>query len=141
MVRRVRLCINTQLAKLCQHTIELDALTQTVLTFLPSKLQAHCLVSSFEKGILVISTDAPTWATELRYFLPTLRDKLRTEAKLYPLITIKLVLYNHPLQTTSFPTPQKALSSTTCNLLQSAASSLQYEPLKEALLRLGRHTL
>ena len=72
------------------EAIKLEELSQLVLCHLPKELQAHCQVGSFKGGKLILLTPQSTWATQLRYFAPELRDLLRTKAKLHQLVSVEV---------------------------------------------------
>ena len=76
------------------EAIKLEDLSHIVLCHLPQELQPHCQVSSFRNGKLILATAQSTWATQLRYFIPELRDILRTKAKLHQLISIEVKIVN-----------------------------------------------
>src|SRR5262245_61124963 len=91
-MRRINRCLNTRLVEICQRNIQLEELNFKLGTYLPPSLQAYCRVGSFNKGSLVIVVNDAAWASQLRYMLPELRDKLRKEAGIYQLSAIKIAI-------------------------------------------------
>lgn len=89
-MRRINRCLNKQLRDICQNVVQLDVLNEKLAAFLPNSLQGSCQVASFNRGCLLICIIKPALATELRYYLPTLRDALRQEGGLYQLLSIKI---------------------------------------------------
>lgn len=91
-MRHITRCLNTQLIEICQQAIKLEELTEIVQRFLPEVLRPHCQVGSFQKGTLNLIVNSSVWGSQLRYILPELRDKLRKEASIYQLVSIKITL-------------------------------------------------
>ncbi len=91
-MKKISRCLNPKLADICRRTIQLSALNELVRQHLPETLKNQCWVGSFNEGTLLLCLDNPVWASELRYFLPELRDALRTTGGLYQLRAIKLSL-------------------------------------------------
>lgn len=83
-------CLNPTLRSVCKKAIELESMTQMVQHYLPQRYHSHCKVNGFSKGCLILSVTNALYAAELRYLLPELRDQLRSGARLYQLITIKI---------------------------------------------------
>src|SRR5580704_16642968 len=88
-MRSISHCINKQLVELCQRSVQLEELSNKINQLLPANLASVCSVGSFNKGCLVLTT-TNVWASQLRYAIPELRDKLRTEADMYQLASIKI---------------------------------------------------
>jgi hypothetical protein len=72
------------------QAIKFEELSAIVTQYIPPDLQAYCQVGSLRAGILILITPDPVWATQLRYMAPELRERLRTEAKLYQIITVQI---------------------------------------------------
>lgn len=89
-MRLISKCLNTKLTQICMQAIKLEEISALVSHYLPVELQAHCQVGSFRAGILNLVTSDPVWATQLRYILPELRERLRSEAKLYQLVSVQI---------------------------------------------------
>jgi len=141
-MRKITQCFNTPLASIYKQASQLDSLTRLVQRHL--KKNEHesvpCTVSRFTSGCLILAVDDPVWAAQLRFELPSLRDKLRQEG-LHQLTSIRINL----LPATPAAKPPKKKSRDACistnakrNIHESAAHC-SYPPLKEALERLSRH--
>lgn len=139
-MRRINRCLNKQILNLCQQTIQLDELNLKLLQFLPANLAEHCRAGSFNKGCLLLVISKPAIATELRYFLPTLRDALRTEAGLYQLSSIKIQInaeqYSQGKSSDNTITKPK-LSANARETVRNAGELCSWPPLKEILFRLA----
>lgn len=89
-IRHISKCLNSKLSQICMEAIKLETLSQVVLAYLPTELQAHCHVGSFRSGKLILIASQPTWATALRYAAPELRNTLRSKAKLHQLVSVEI---------------------------------------------------
>lgn len=142
-MRRINRCLNKQLLNLCQHAVQLDDLNLKLNQLLPQTLREHCRVGNFNKGCLLIVISKPALATELRYFIPTLRDTLRTEAGLYQLTSIKIQIIadQYPQNTSgsSSNLPKPELSSSARTAVHNAGELCSYPPLKDVLFRLANN--
>ncbi len=141
-MRQITQCLNTPLASIYKQASQLESLTRLVQRHLSKhKHEAvPCRVSRFTNGCLVLAVDDPVWATQLRYELPNLRDKLRQEG-LHQLISIRINLL--PATPAAKP-PQKksrdvSISNEAKRNIRESAAHCHYAPLKEALERLSNH--
>lgn len=91
MLKKAINCINPNLVNIYQKSIDVGQLSNKVLPLLPSHLQPHVNVASFEKGTLVLTYKNSSIANELRYLVPELRNALRQKAQLHQLAQIKLI--------------------------------------------------
>ena len=91
-MRPLRQCVNPQLIKICRKSMQMDSLNQIVRNYLPSNLQDHCRLCSYEKGLLTFVTNDAVFASELRFCLSDIRDKLRKEAGFFQLIATKIII-------------------------------------------------
>ncbi len=136
-MRRINRYLNTRIIEICKNTALLEDLNKHLQNFLPLDLKAHCHVGSFNKGCLLIVTSNAEWASQLRYFVPELRDKLRIEAHIYQLTSIKITiaLIKSAELTKSKISP--SLSSSARSTIIGSLENCNYLPLKEALLKLA----
>lgn len=131
-------CLNNNLPELCQHVLKRHALKENLKLYLPDPLSKHCQIGGFVKGCLMIMTEA-CWATELRYHVPALRDKLRTQAGLYQLISIKIIIsMNEQSKPLTQHTNKISLSRSARSIIQTAGDQCTYLPLKNALYQLAK---
>jgi len=141
-MRKINQCFNTPLASIYKQASQLENLTHLVQCHL--KKTEHelvpCHVSRFSSGCLVLAVDDPVWATQLRFELPSLRDKLRQEG-LHQLTSIRINLL--PSLPMAKPPKKKrrnaVISNNAKQNIRESASHCSYAPLKEALERLSKH--
>lgn len=107
-----------------QSTLDVSELNEVLANFLPQPLVAHCRASAFVKGVLIISTTNAAFAYQLKFMLPTLRDKLRHEAKLYSLASIKIKIDSKPV-TKETKTPHTEEKPKKNKSLEDALASLE----------------
>lgn len=141
MMKRIQYCFNSILAEICQNAIAIEGLTQTVLSLLPKEFSKLVQISSWHKGTLTLVASDAGCATRLRYHLPELRNRLRSEAKLYQLASIKIniLMENYTHQTPPAKKSSKKISESSLAHLQKASQSLPEGPLKEALMKLAQY--
>lgn len=137
-MRSISRCLNKQLAEICERSVQLEELSEKITQLLPPNLAAICKVGSFSKGCLILTTTDAVWASQLRYAIPELRDKLRSDFGMYQLSSIKInivepmIEYNKP-KTTQGP----SLTAKAKETIIRESQQCRYEPLKEALLHLA----
>ncbi|CEK11890.1 DUF721 domain-containing protein [Legionella hackeliae] len=137
-MRRINRCLNSQLMEICLNSMELEGLNTLIKSYLPPHIANYCNIGSFVRGSLTLAVSNAAWATELRYNLPELRDRLRKEAGLYQLTGIKLIIED----TKNVLPPTKssktlALTMNSRSVIHCASEQCNYEPLKEALQKLA----
>lgn len=137
-MRSIRQCLNKQLADICQRSMQLEELSSKVAHLLPDNLASGCQVGSFNKGCLVLTTTNAVWASQLRYAIPELRDKLRQQAGMYQLMSIKVNVIE-PVTQYKKPTPQAShsISEQSKASIISESQHCSYQPLKKALMHLA----
>ncbi|HHF7365722.1 TPA: DciA family protein [Legionella bozemanae] len=137
-MRSISRCLNKQLTDLCQRSVQLEELTNKIKLMLPEALANECQVGSFNKGCLLLTTTDAAWASQLRYAIPELRDKLRKEAGMYQLSSIKVTVIEPQIQyEKSRPLQKHELSEKAKAIIISESQSCTYEPLQKALLHLA----
>ena len=141
-MRQINRCLNKQLLDMCQRTMLLDDLNSKLKMYLQPSLHKHCAIGSFNKGCLVITTDNAAWATELRYEIPALRDRLRKDAGLYQLLSIQIKVVEERVHQAKPGKVVKThqLSSTARHTILTAGEECDYQPLKAALFKLAEKT-
>ena len=135
-MRQIRHCLNPKLKSICTQAIELEEFNRMLKSHLPQYLFEQCSVGSFNRGRLVLIASDATWATQLRFYLPELRDKLRKEERLYRLIAIEVVVRTTFSKSTSIIKKRKAISAIAKAQIIREANDFHYPPLKQAFLRL-----
>lgn len=136
-MRRISQCLNVKLEEIFKHTQVIKELDAKLLDYLPKNLRTHFKVGSFKHGYLVLITPDPIWASQLRYYLPELRDKLRKEAGIYQLTTIKInvTAYENPKPTPGHP--PRPISRKAQDTILATSELCEYIPLKSALKQLA----
>lgn len=138
-MRPISYCLNKRLSELYEKVNQLQVLQNLVEKYLPESLKPHCKVGSLNKGCLIITTDNAVWASQLRYILPELRDKLRTEGGIYQLISIKSQIKTNATQCEIVPKKKLKLSLAAQRAIIESAEQCEFLPLKEALERLANY--
>ena len=131
-MRKIKDCFNKQLSNIYQQIIQLDELTLLINQFLPQSLQGHCEVTQFNQGRMNININEVALATELRFFLPTLRDLLRKKAGLYQLVSLTISVTTPTSLSNSPPTLPLKLSTAAQHAISEASKVGAFEPLRSA---------
>ncbi|MCC5792444.1 MAG: DUF721 domain-containing protein [Legionellaceae bacterium] len=137
MLRRVNQCLNSNLVKICLRSYQLEKLQDMVRQVLPDSLREHCQVGSFQQGQLIILVNDACWATELKFLLPQLRDRLRSEYQLYQLSGIQLKVGLPPAVPESGRKKKSGLTRQARQLIDKEAEGLPPGPLQTALKKLA----
>ncbi len=137
-MRRINQFLNPRLVEICERTEQIQVLNNTLGLYLPVSLQPHCHVGSFNGGCLIIIANDAVWAAELRYHLPELRDRLRKEAGVYQLTSIKISISAPEIPLEKNHNKVSSLSSKARESIKGCEENCSYTPLKEALHRLAR---
>ena len=138
-MRHITRYMNPKLIEICQRAIKLEELSTKLHDYLPEALRDHCQVGSFNNGCLILITNDPVWASQLRYILPELRDRLRSEAGIYQLGSIKITVATDELAVHRPKQAKKCnLSSKAREVIMSGTEQCDYPPLKKALQHLGK---
>lgn len=136
-MRHINRCLNTKLSTICQQAMKLETLNSKLAKYIPDALREHITVTSFTNSCLVLSTSDPVWATQMRFHLPELRNKLRSEENLYQLASIKVNIMT-PERAEAKPSVKlTSLSANAQKEILAASEGCNYEPLKAALERLA----
>lgn len=137
-MRPIKHCLNKQLSELCQHSVQLETLSHQITQFLAPELAQACHVGSFNKGCLVLTATDANWASQLRFAVPELRDKLRKEAGMYQLSSIKITVTNpQPFEKKLKKENKPFLSDKAKAEIIQQSQQVSYQPLKKALMQLG----
>lgn len=137
-MRKITQCLNKQLLTLCERSVQLEELSNKIMRFLPADLAKECLVGSFSKGCLVLTTTDAAWASQLRYAIPELRDKLRKEAGMYQLSSVTVMVIDSVI---SYKETRKETKSVLSDKAKATiikeSARCTYQPLQNALIHLG----
>lgn len=136
-MRRINRCLNPRLIEICKRSVQLEELNAKLRTYLPEALQEHCHAGSFNRGCMVIVASNPVWASQLRYSIPELRDKLRKEAGIYQLTSITIAVSQEKETGVTKRSNTPKLSNQARKAIIASAAHCSFAPLKEALHHLG----
>lgn len=132
---------NSELGRLCQHTVFLNEVEQSLLRFLDSTLRAHCKIANYHNGTIVLHCDSPAWSTKLRYHTPAILDHLKTQCGLDTLKTVRIrVKPAAGISASVKPGRRLTLSSSSSTLLTQVADATTDDDLRLSLLRIARHS-
>lgn len=140
-MRKINRCLNNRLTDICKLTMQLEDLNTKLRHYLPSSLSSYCYVGSFNLGCLVVVVSDPVWASQLRYSVPELREKLRKEAGIYQLTSIKIMIAPPVIPLAKSPSQLPALSIIARDTILMASEQCTYIPLREALHQLALSNL
>jgi hypothetical protein len=102
---------------------------------LPIALAEHCKSCLADGGRLVIFTDSPAWASQLRFYAPVILARLRTACgDDFREMQVRNLRLEAPADGRK---PARAPSPETAHLVQASGHSTSSDQLREALLRLG----
>lgn len=122
-MKKLSNCLNDNLNKLIDKVGQVKQINDILHSHLPQHLRADCSASQFNQGILTLSLSNQSIATELRYLIPDLRNKLRQNERLYGLNTIKISTKEAPLTKTNKDKDKKVAStSKAANILREHSS-------------------
>lgn len=130
--------LETPLGKLIVQARAIEDLNQTFSKILDPALIAHCRVGTFENGILTLFAESASFATRLRYQVPTILSTLRNFSQWASLRSIQVKIQTHvPDACTTTPksseTPLSLSASSIANI-KSLVSTLKNNPGNEALI-------
>lgn len=140
-MRRIDQCLNQKLSEILQSIRLIDALNTKVFNHLPEHLRTHCSVGSFNQGCLVLVTRDPVWASQLRFYLPELRDALRQKAGIHQLASVKITVSTDDVQAIKAQQKRPPLSAKTRKTIMAGSRLCQYVPLKDALQKLAQESV
>ncbi len=136
-MRKILQTENKTLQSLIDKAKQLESLNQKVLAVLPDELKPHCKVANFAHGILTLTVHSAAWGMKLRFAHSDLLRRLRSDAGLYTLKSIKQLVRPFspaPEQRSSKLAMESAASAE--SLTQSAAT-ISDPDLKQALEKLA----
>ena len=130
-MKAINQCLNQQLTVFYNKTTELKQINNTMQQFLPSSLKNYCYLAAIINGRMIINLNEISLATELRYFLPELRDKLRKEANLFQITKIDIRIAEQQ-KINNTPNNKLNLSKNVYNTIMDASLNSNYKPLQAA---------
>ncbi len=133
---------NGELSELTLQALRLKKINTLLQEILPKELAHDTRAISFMNSCLFLETSNSSTATLLRYYTPTLLSQLRQHVEFASIASIKQHIKPQEVQKNPIAKPTKIrthYSKNVSTLLAIVADNIQYEPLKQALLRLSEH--
>lgn len=131
------------LARLLRHSSRRDAWTAQLRAFLPPEVGAECQVANVRDHVLTVHINNAAWATRLRFTLPELVPQLNQLADFAAVSEIRLKVEpfdQTPLDSRSRGSvPAARPRAPDGKTLTDFANTLEYDQIREAILRLARH--
>ena len=125
------------LGQLMARAGRLAQLSQIFHAYLPPHLHDHAVLVRLDAEGWEVQTDSASWATRLRYALPTIRQALGQQLGIaLPKPRIRVVPAEAPVQTRR---PRLTLTQRNAEVLETAARTLTDPRLGAALRRLAAH--
>ncbi|VAW89150.1 hypothetical protein MNBD_GAMMA17-2197 [hydrothermal vent metagenome] len=127
---------STQLRRLTQFSSQLTELSALTQSCLPPLLQGHCQAINVRGKTLILQTESPAWASQLRFYMPAMLSTLTHHQCNYIKeihIRIKPVSAQSPANTRH----KMNISSQSAILITSLAETTPYSQLRQSLLRLA----
>jgi len=124
------------------HRVNSLKILQTILLkCLPENVSHHCQVANITEGQLVIMVDSANWATQIRFNMGDLLQKLRQHAPLYSLKHISCIV-RPPVGPAIRPTNVRTVAKMTPNtaqLIVEAAEAIADPKLKQQLISIAKN--
>lgn len=130
-----------ELSQLTQQALRLQKIQKILQEILPPELIVDCRAVSLTNSCLLLEVSNSSMATVLRYYTPTLLGQLRGQQEFASIASIKQQVKPKIAvpSTKAAPCPHHGYSAKTSNLLAQMADKIEYDPLKQALLKLAQH--
>lgn len=130
-----------ELSELTLLALRLKKINALIQEILPQELAHDTLAISFVNSCLLLEVSNSSTATLLRYYTPTLLSQLRQHKEFASIASIK-----QQVKPKTVPNPQvkpaqiqRHYSKAASELLASVAQKIEFQPLKQALLKLSQH--
>lgn len=131
-----------ELSELTHQALRLKKINKLLQETLPAELVRDTRAVSFMNSCLLLEISNSSTATLLRYYTPTLLSQIRHHTEFASIASIKQQIKpNSPadMNIQKKPKPRPPYSQKVSLLLNQVADKIQYEPLKQALLKLSEH--
>ena len=133
---------NSVVGQLRLKAKRLNQLNKIFQSTLPESLTNHITLANIKDELLVAFADSPIWATNMRYEIPGILNKLK-QLETFPKISeIKLIQSRATDARVTNINKEKLelISESTSNLLAKHASTLKNKKLQNALHRLAKNS-
>lgn len=128
---------------LSKRAQELGYLTSLLRSELPPESDGHYHVANIHDRTVVIMTDSPVWTTRLRQLGPSILTILQNSGKQH---LLHIRVFSRPTQSAPARPPQKnrteprQISRQSSQLISQTAAFIEDDGLREALLKLAKHS-
>ena len=130
--------VETPLGKLIAQARAIENLNQSFCKMIDPALTPHCRVGTFENGILTLFAENASYATRLRYQVPTILSTLRNFSQWANLRSIQVKVQTHiPCKSTEPRSPTQnteTLSDNTLENISTLIAQLKAQPGNDALI-------
>lgn len=127
---------NAVLAKLTQHAQLIEKLNHTLHQTLPLQFSAHCHLANIKNKTLIIHTDNASFASLIRFQVPTLCKIFSAKLKI-PINHIEIKVRPTTNEVTAVETSTTTLPETAAIALQQTAEVIDNEALSISLEKLA----
>ncbi len=133
---------NSVVGQLRLKAKRLNQLNKIFQSTLPESLTSHITLANIKDDLLVAFAESPIWATNMRYEIPGVLNKLKQLDNFPKINEIKLIQSRTTdARVTSINTEKlEMISESTSNLLTKHASTLKNKKLQNALHRLAKNS-
>lgn len=130
-----------ELSELTTQALRLKKINTLLQEILPEELAQSTRAISFINSCLLLEVSNSSTATLLRYYTPTLLSGIRQHIEFASIASIKQQVKPLEVQKTlaTLPKISTHYSNKASLILASVAQKIQFEPLKQALLKLSEH--
>ena len=128
---------STPLAHLSVALRQRQRLLEAVRALLPPDLRSHCLGASREADQLTLVTEAPVWATRLRFATPALLVDYAQRGDPLTRIQIRIAPPTAPAAVADVPAPVTRPGPDVATHLEAVAASLGDDALARSLAHLA----
>lgn len=105
--------LSLHMPDLVKQSTQVASIQTSLQKLLPEHLQAVCKAAGFQRGILFIGLCNTLYATELRFAIPELISRFRTEGGLPQLVDIQIKTSPEKTEAPKKPVPKPALRTET----------------------------
>lgn len=127
-------------SRLINKAKTLSKLDDTIQSVLDAKLKGRYKIAGYEKGLLTFLTDNSATATQIRYQIPEILKRLRSQPQWAGLVTISVKVHHHWHEYIT-PSPKEpvgepvVISEQSKQSLRMLIESLKEDPRNEAIIR------
>jgi hypothetical protein len=154
-VKKVLQHPSASIERLLQHKRYLDFLSKRLLSYLPDEFSHQLSVlgmvnaatnssTTSKKQVLLVAVNSAAQASKLRFYLPSLKRSLCSEAQFSHIQSIRIKVISNPLSELKNKHQKKnkdhlIFSNHSAQIVESSAQYIIDEGLKSSLLRLSKH--